>query len=81
MTTLDSLRASTFIAEAAGVSPDTVVPVIGGHSGPTIVYLVYLLGERDTDKLQNKGPAVVTDKGKVGRREIGSVRQARAIRR
>ena len=39
VTTLDSLRASTFIAEAAGVSPDTIVPVVGGHSGPTIVCL------------------------------------------
>lgn len=40
VTTLDSLRASTFIAEAANVDPSTVIPVVGGHSGPTIVPLL-----------------------------------------
>jgi malate dehydrogenase len=41
VTTLDIVRAETFVAEAAGKSgPDGLtVPVIGGHSGETIVPL------------------------------------------
>ena len=38
VTTLDILRASTFVGEAKNVSPLKVdVPVIGGHSGATII--------------------------------------------
>jgi malate dehydrogenase len=38
VTTLDVVRAARFLAAVAGVSPnDTVVSVVGGHSGPTIV--------------------------------------------
>ncbi|KAJ6578896.1 NAD-malate dehydrogenase [Mycena vulgaris] len=43
VTTLDVVRASTFVAEILGkpgASPDVVVPVIGGHSGVTIVPLL-----------------------------------------
>ncbi|KAJ7452145.1 NAD-malate dehydrogenase [Mycena galericulata] len=43
VTTLDVVRASTFVAELIGkpgVSPDVVVPVVGGHSGVTIVPLL-----------------------------------------
>lgn len=42
VTTLDIVRASTFLAQAKpSVNPSTVkVPVIGGHSGPTIVPLL-----------------------------------------
>jgi len=43
VTTLDVVRASTFVAEAIGdisLSKDVVVPVIGGHSGVTIVPLL-----------------------------------------
>lgn len=43
VTTLDVVRASTFIAEAAGQptkSLDFKVPVVGGHSGVTIVPLL-----------------------------------------
>lgn len=40
VTTLDITRANTFVAGNLGVSPfDVNVPVIGGHSGPTIVPL------------------------------------------
>ena len=41
MTTLDVVRASTFTSEVTGgVSPsDLVIPVIGGHSGKTIIPL------------------------------------------
>ncbi|KAJ7779525.1 NAD-malate dehydrogenase [Mycena olivaceomarginata] len=43
VTTLDVVRASTFVAEIIGKpgsAPDVVVPVIGGHSGVTIVPLL-----------------------------------------
>ncbi|CBZ30152.1 putative malate dehydrogenase [Leishmania mexicana MHOM/GT/2001/U1103] len=41
VTTLDAVRARTFVAEALGASPyDVDVPVIGGHSGETIVPLL-----------------------------------------
>ncbi|KAK7196637.1 mitochondrial malate dehydrogenase [Novymonas esmeraldas] len=41
VTTLDLVRARTFVAEALGKSPyDIDVPVIGGHSGETIVPLL-----------------------------------------
>lgn len=40
VTTLDICRANTFVAGAFGLNPfDINVPVIGGHSGPTIVPL------------------------------------------
>jgi len=50
VTTLDVVRASTFVAEIIGdlsLSKDVVVPVVGGHSGVTVrghlswLYLVY----------------------------------------
>ena len=43
VTTLDVVRASTFVAEAVTdttISPEVVVPVVGGHSGVTIVPLL-----------------------------------------
>ena len=43
MTTLDVVRASTFTAElsGSGMSPaDLVIPVVGGHSGKTIIPLL-----------------------------------------
>lgn len=41
VTTLDIVRANTFIAEAKGLNPQNVsVPVIGGHSGVTIIPLI-----------------------------------------
>jgi malate dehydrogenase len=43
VTTLDVVRASTFVAETIGdfsKSPEIVVPVVGGHSGVTIVPLL-----------------------------------------
>jgi len=42
VTTLDVVRASTFVAEKLGslsLAPSVIVPVIGGHSGVTIVPL------------------------------------------
>uniref|UniRef100_A0A1B6LGI7 Malate dehydrogenase n=1 Tax=Graphocephala atropunctata TaxID=36148 RepID=A0A1B6LGI7_9HEMI len=41
VTTLDIVRANTFIGQAKGLDPKTVnVPVVGGHSGVTIIPLV-----------------------------------------
>lgn len=41
VTTLDVVRANTFIAEAKGLDPTTVnIPVIGGHAGITIIPLL-----------------------------------------
>jgi len=41
VTTLDVVRASTFTAEISGaVSKDVTVPVVGGHSGVTIIPLL-----------------------------------------
>lgn len=41
VSTLDVVRAQAFIGEAAGVNPlDVIVPVIGGHSGVTIIPLL-----------------------------------------
>jgi malate dehydrogenase len=41
ITTLDVVRSSAFLSTIAGTKPeDTVVPVIGGHSGVTIVPLL-----------------------------------------
>ena len=42
VTTLDVVRASTFVAEVIGdlsKSPDIVVPVVGGHSGVTVCWI------------------------------------------
>ena len=40
LTTLDQVRASTFVAEEMGLDPcEDNVPVIGGHSDPTIIPL------------------------------------------
>jgi malate dehydrogenase len=41
VTTLDVVRAETFVAEITGASnpSETTIPVIGGHSGETIVPL------------------------------------------
>ncbi|GAA5990214.1 hypothetical protein JCM11641_001819 [Rhodosporidiobolus odoratus] len=41
VTTLDIVRASAFLSSIAGTKPaETDVPVVGGHSGPTIVPLL-----------------------------------------
>lgn len=41
VTTLDVVRASKFVADVAGTKPaNTIVPVVGGHSGVTIVPLL-----------------------------------------
>lgn len=57
VTTLDVVRASRFLASVTGTSPaDCDVPVVGGHSGPTIVPLLS----------QVKGSAAAQAKGLQG---------------
>ncbi|CAG9765815.1 unnamed protein product [Ceutorhynchus assimilis] len=75
--TLDSVRAATFIGEITNTDPrEVVVPLIGGHSGTTIIPLlsrshpsVTLEGEKRDEfvkKLQNAGTAVVQAKAGKG---------------
>lgn len=77
VTTLDSVRASTFVAEINGLEPHAVrLPVIGGHSGATIVPLFsqanpsVQLNEEQlktlTNRVQYGGDEVVKAKGGAG---------------
>lgn len=77
VTTLDVVRAKTFIGNAKGVDPATVdVPVIGGHAGGTILPLLsrtspkvtFTDAERDalTLRIQNGGTEVVDAKAGAG---------------
>ena len=50
MSTLDVVRANTFVAEAKGLDvTKTNVPVIGGHSGVTILPLLSQVRERERE--------------------------------
>ncbi|RMX56135.1 hypothetical protein pdam_00012092 [Pocillopora damicornis] len=73
VTTLDIVRANTFVAEAKSVDVgDVNVPVIGGHSGVTILPLLSQTTpkvsftndetEKLTDRIQNAGTEVVNAK-------------------
>lgn len=77
VTTLDVVRAATFVAEAKGLDPTRVnVPVIGGHSGNTIIPLLSQVSppvsfsqqELDslTKRIQNAGTEVVEAKAGAG---------------
>ncbi|KAK3752738.1 hypothetical protein QZH41_018712, partial [Actinostola sp. cb2023] len=77
VTTLDVVRAKTFIAEAKGLNVnEVVVPVIGGHSGVTILPLLSQVTpkvsftqeeiEKLTDRIQNAGTEVVNAKAGAG---------------
>lgn len=75
ITTLDIIRSNTFVAEVNGVSPEDVnVPVIGGHSGITILPLLSQSGfQFNTDeaaamtlRIQNAGTEVVEAKAGGG---------------
>lgn len=77
VTTLDVVRANTFVAESKGLDPAQVnVPVIGGHSGITIIPLIsqcipevtYPTDERDRLilRIQNAGTEVVDAKAGAG---------------
>jgi malate dehydrogenase len=75
VTTLDIIRSSTFVAEVNGVNPEDVsVPVIGGHSGITILPLLSQSGfdfdeasaASMTKRIQNAGTEVVEAKAGGG---------------
>jgi len=81
VTTLDVVRASTFVAESIGdlsLSKDIIVPVVGGHSGVTIVPLLSQsshplpsgISKESYDALVNRiqfgGDEVVKAKGGAG---------------
>ncbi|GGD48863.1 malate dehydrogenase [Lacimicrobium alkaliphilum] len=76
VTTLDVIRAETFVAELKGLNPANVhVPVIGGHSGTTILPLLSQVEgvefsdeeiESLTHRIQNAGTEVVEAKAGGG---------------
>ena len=76
ITTLDVIRSETFVAELKGVSPcDIRVPVIGGHSGVTILPLLSQVEgvsftedevKALTPRIQNAGTEVVEAKAGGG---------------
>ena len=75
VTTLDVVRASRFISEIKGTDPATeAVPVIGGHSGATIVPLLSQAGvslegaqlDSFVHRVQFGGDEVVQAKGGAG---------------
>jgi malate dehydrogenase len=75
ITTLDIIRSSTFVAEVNGINPeDLSVPVIGGHSGITILPLLSQSGfdfdeagaAAMTTRIQNAGTEVVEAKAGGG---------------
>ncbi|CAA7404279.1 unnamed protein product [Spirodela intermedia] len=77
VTTLDVVRANTFVAEVLGVDPREVnVPVVGGHAGVTILPLLSQVKPPSsftaeeisylTDRIQNGGTEVVEAKAGAG---------------
>ncbi|PSC68963.1 malate dehydrogenase [Micractinium conductrix] len=79
VTTLDVVRANTFVAEAKGLDTrDVDVPVIGGHAGETILPLLsqatpkvlpWFTAEeaaKMTERIQNAGTEVVEAKAGAG---------------
>ena len=76
VTTLDIIRANTFVAALKGKQPDQVeVPVIGGHSGVTILPLLSQVKDVSfsdqevadlTKRIQNAGTEVVEAKAGGG---------------
>lgn len=76
VTTLDVIRAETFVAELKGLNPANVhVPVIGGHSGTTILPLLSQVEgvqfsdeeiKQLTHRIQNAGTEVVEAKAGGG---------------
>lgn len=76
VTTLDVIRAETFVADLKGQSPEAIhVPVIGGHSGTTILPLLSQVDGVDftdeevaslTTRIQNAGTEVVEAKAGGG---------------
>ena len=87
VTTLDILRANTFISEITGVkSSDINIPVIGGHAGESILplfsqskpYIKHMLNDEQVDKItkrvQNAGTEVVLSKDGNGSATLSMAR-------
>lgn len=69
VTTLDIVRASTFVSELIGGSPSTLrVPVVGGHSGVTILPLLSQV--KGTEKLTQEQIEKVTNRIQFGGDEV-----------
>ncbi|KAI8378705.1 malate dehydrogenase, NAD-dependent [Choanephora cucurbitarum] len=69
VTTLDLVRASTFVADLIQTSPATLrVPVVGGHSGVTILPLLSQV--KGTDKLSQEQIEAVTHRIQFGGDEV-----------
>jgi malate dehydrogenase len=69
VTTLDIVRASTFVTELIGGNPSELrVPVIGGHSGVTILPLLSQV--EGTDKLSQEQIETVTNRIQFGGDEV-----------
>jgi malate dehydrogenase len=76
VTTLDVIRSNTFVAALKGLDPTAInVPVVGGHSGNTILPLLSQVPgaqfsqdelESLTDRIQNAGTEVVEAKAGGG---------------
>ncbi|MFU2314874.1 malate dehydrogenase [Rahnella sp. PCH160] len=76
VTTLDAIRSNTFVAELKGKHPEDIdVPVIGGHSGVTILPLLSQVPDVEfsddeivamTKRIQNAGTEVVEAKAGGG---------------
>ncbi|OBZ89231.1 putative malate dehydrogenase, mitochondrial [Choanephora cucurbitarum] len=69
VTTLDLVRASTFVADLIQTSPAALrVPVVGGHSGVTILPLLSQV--KGTDKLSQEQIEAVTHRIQFGGDEV-----------
>ncbi|KIM41765.1 hypothetical protein M413DRAFT_445002 [Hebeloma cylindrosporum] len=73
VTTLDVVRASTFVAEIIGdlsLSKDVVVPVVGGHSGVTIVPLLSQSSHPLPSSLSQESHAALVNRIQFGGDEV-----------
>merc|ERR1712227_1120554 len=71
VTTLDIVRANTFVAEAAGLDVSEMnVPVIGGHAGASILPLLSRSTPASKSKLSQEQVEALTDRIQNGGTEV-----------
>jgi malate dehydrogenase len=71
VTTLDLVRARTFVAEAAGVDVATLeIPVVGGHAGASILPLLSQASPSVLDKLSDEQVEALTVRIQNGGTEV-----------
>jgi len=71
VTTLDVVRAKTFVAEAAGVDVTTLdIPVVGGHAGASILPLLSQATPSVKDKLSQEQVEALTHRIQNGGTEV-----------